>query len=102
MIDTDETNFSHNLLLTDRQVASLCNVFANNSSNNIKLSKTQLSKIIHPVWFFGKCLQPLTKVGLPLMKNVPTFLAKIVLVPLGLTAAAEDTGIPKISWGLEQ
>ena len=42
------------------------------------------------------------KVGLPLMKNVPTFLAKIVLVPLGLTAAAEDTGIPKISWGLEQ
>ena len=38
MIDTDETNFSHNLLLTDRQVASH-NAFANNSSDNIKLSK---------------------------------------------------------------
>ena len=40
----DETNFPHELLLTDRQVSSICKVFANNSSTNIKFSKTQLSK----------------------------------------------------------
>ena len=42
----DDTNFPHKLLLTNRQVANLCKVFANNSSADIKLSKTQLSKII--------------------------------------------------------
>ena len=40
----DETNFLHKLLLTDRQVANLRKVFTNNSSTDIKLSKTQLSK----------------------------------------------------------
>ena len=42
----DDTNLSHKLLLTNRQVSNLCNAFANNLSANIKLSKTQLSKII--------------------------------------------------------
>ena len=43
----DETNFPHRLLLTNRrQVASLRKAFANYSSNDIKLSKTQLSKMI--------------------------------------------------------
>ena len=39
-------NFPHKLLLTDRQVANLCKAFANNSSVNIKLSKTHLFKMI--------------------------------------------------------
>ena len=42
----DETNFPHELLLTDRQVFSVRKAFANNSSADIKFSKTQLSKII--------------------------------------------------------
>ena len=42
----DETNFSHKLLLTDRQVSSIRKAFSNNSSVDIKFSKTQLSKII--------------------------------------------------------
>ena len=42
----DDTNFPHKLLLTNRQVANLCKVFANSSSTDIKLSKTQLSKMI--------------------------------------------------------
>ena len=42
----DETNFSHKLLLINGQVANLRKVFANNSPTDIKLSKTQLSKII--------------------------------------------------------
>ena len=40
----DETNFPHELLLTDRQVSSIHKAFSNNSSVDIKFSKTQLSK----------------------------------------------------------
>ena len=42
----DEINFSHKLLLTNRQVANLCKAFANHTLIYIKLSKTQLSKMI--------------------------------------------------------
>ena len=38
--------------------------------------------------FLGKRLGPLLKTGLPLMKSVIKPLAKSVLIPLGLTAAA--------------
>ena len=41
----DKTNFQHKLLLTDRQVLRLRKAFTNNSSANIKLSKTQLNMI---------------------------------------------------------
>ena len=36
----DETSFPHKLLLTNRQVSNLRKSFANNSSANMKLSKT--------------------------------------------------------------
>ena len=42
----DKGNFLHELLLTKRQVSSIHKAFANNSSTDIKFSKTQLSKII--------------------------------------------------------
>ena len=48
--------------------------------------------------FLGKLLGPLLKTGLPLMKSVITPLAKSILIPLGLTAAAAaavDAGIHK-------
>ena len=89
----DKTNFPHELLLTDRQVSSIRKAFANNSSVDIKFSKTQLSKMIQPGGFLGKLLGPLLKRGLPLMKSVITPLAKSVLIPLGLTAAAADAEI---------
>ena len=47
--ENDETKFPHKLLQTDRQVASLClcKVFGNNNvSANMKLPKTQLSKVV--------------------------------------------------------
>ena len=93
----DETNFLHELLLTDRQVSSIRKAFSNNSSANIKFSKTQVSKMIQSGGFLGKLLGPLLKTGLPLMKNVITWLTKSVLIPLGLTAAAlaADAGIHK-------
>ena len=41
----DENNFSHKLLLSNTQILRIRKAFANNSSANIKLSKTQLHKI---------------------------------------------------------
>ena len=84
----DKINFPHELLLTNRQVANLRKAFASNSSTDIKLSKTQISKIIQSGGFLGRLLGPLLKTGLPLIKNVIKPLAKSVLIPLGLTAAA--------------
>ena len=93
----DEANFPYELLLTDRQVSSIRKAFSNNSSVDIKFSKTQLSKMIQSGGFLGKLLGPLLKTGLPLIKNVITPLAKSVLVSSGLTAAASaaDAGIHK-------
>ena len=53
--------------------------------------------MIQPGRFLGKLLGQLLKTGLPLIKNVITPLAKIVLIPLGLTAAASaaNAGIHK-------
>ena len=91
----DNTNFPHELLLTNRQVENIRKAFANHSSTDIKLSKTQLSKMIQSGGFLGRLLRPLLKTELPLMKSVTKPLAKSVLLPLGLTAAASvaDAGI---------
>ena len=45
MVGDNENNFPQKLLLTNRQVANIRKAFANHSSSDIKLSKTQLSKI---------------------------------------------------------
>ena len=89
MIGDNETNFPHQLLLINRQVANIRKAFADNSSIDIKISKTQLSKMIHSGGFLGRLLGPLLKTRLPLIKNVIKPLAKSVLTPLGLTAAAD-------------
>ena len=52
----DEANLPHKFLLTDTQVSSLRKAFAYNSSANIKLSKTKLSKMLQ----FGGFLDPLS------------------------------------------
>ena len=90
----DNTNFPNELLLTNSQVANIHKAVAKYKSTDIKLSKTQLSKMIQSGGFLGKLLGPLLKAGLPLIKNVIKPLAKSVLIPLGLTAAAE-AGIHK-------
>ena len=71
--------------------------FANYLSTDIKLSKTQISKMIQSGEFLGRPLGPLLKTGLPLVKNAIKPLAKSVLIPLGITAAASaaDAGIHK-------
>ena len=93
------TNFPYKLLLTNRQVTNLRKAFANYLSTDIKLSKAQLSKMIQSGEFLSRLLGPLLKTGLPLMKNAIQPLAKSVLIPVGLTAAAsaEDARIHKKS-----
>ena len=46
----------------------LRNAINNNMSNDLKLSKAQISKIIQSGGFLGKLLGPLLKTGLPLLK----------------------------------
>ena len=43
---SNETNFSLQLLLTNTQASSICKTFVNGSSADVKISKTQLSKMI--------------------------------------------------------
>ena len=73
------------------QVSRLRKAFANGSSANIESSKTQLHKIGQSGGFLGKLLGPLLKTGLPLIENILKLLAKSVLMPLALTAAASAT-----------
>ena len=81
----------HELLITTRQKTKLRNAFNNNMPTDLKLSKPQISKIIQCGGFLGSLLSrlagPLTKVVIPLAKNV--------IPPLGITAAAlaTDAGI---------
>ena len=57
--------------------------FANYLSIDIKLLKTQLSRMIQSGGFLGRLLGLLLKTGLPLTKHVVKPLAKSVLIPLG-------------------
>ena len=83
----------HELLLTRRQKTKLRNAFNNNMSVDIKCSKAQISKIIQSGGLLGSLL---SKLAGPLMK-IAVPLAKSVLAPLGITAAAStlDAGIQK-------
>ena len=89
----DGNGLPHELLLTTRQRTKLRNAFNNNMSTDVKLSKAQISKIIQSGGFVGLLLSqlagPLMKVAVPLAKNI--------LAPLGITAAASaiDAGIQK-------
>ena len=77
------SNSNDNTNLTNRQVTNIRKAFAKNTSIDIKLSKTQLPKMIQSGGFLGKLLGklagPLMKVAVPLAKNV--------LAPLGISAA---------------
>ena len=81
------------LLLTTRQNTKLRNTVNNNMVTDIKLSRTQIKKLIQSGGFLGLLL---SKLAGPLMK-VAMSLAKNVLAPLGLTAAmsAIDRSIQK-------
>ena len=94
----DGNDLPHELLLITRQKTKLRNAFSNNMSTDLKFSKAQISKIIQSGGFLGSLLSKLAgsliKVAIPLAKNV--------LAPLGITAAASvviDAGIQKKIYG---
>ena len=97
----DERNLLHKLVLTNTKVSKLFKAFKNGSSTNIKLSKTQLHKIGQSEGFLDRLLGPLIKTGLPLIRNILKLLAKNVLIPLQLIAAASaaDATIQKKMFG---
>ena len=78
---------SHVIRNSDDEI-NLRKAFANKSSIDIMLSKTQLSKMIQSGTFLGRLLGPLLKTGLLLIKNAVKPLANSVLIPLELAAAA--------------
>ena len=85
--DSDyEANFPHKLLLTNRQVANLCEAFAKHTSTDIKLLKAQSTKMQNGG--FLRFLASLLKSGLPLLNSVIKPLGI-----LGLTAAASATDV---------
>ena len=89
----NENDLPNELLLTTRQKTKLRNAFNNNMSTDLKLSRAHTSKIIQSGGFLGSLLSklagPLMKLAIPLAKNV--------LAPLSITAAASaiDAGIQK-------
>ena len=79
----NRNNLHRELISTKRQATKLRNTYENNMSTDIKFFKTQISKIIPYGGFLG------LKVAVSLAKNI--------LAPLGITAAASaiDSGIQK-------
>ena len=92
----DGNALPHELLLTTRQKTKLRNAFNNNISTDLTVFKAHISNVIQSGGFLGSLLSklagPLMKVAIPLAKNV--------LAPLGITAAASalDAGIQKNTW----
>ena len=88
----DENYFFHKLFLTNTQVLRLCKAFANNSSANVKLSKTQFHIVGQSIiGFLGRLLGSLLKNRLFLLGNVLKPLAESISMPLGITTAASAT-----------
>ena len=81
-------NLPHKLLLTTRQKTKLRNTFENDMSINIKLSKAQISKMVQS--------GGLSKI-IGLLMKAAVSLAKFILAPLGIKAAASaiSAGIQK-------
>ena len=92
----NKNDLPHELLLTTRQKTKLRNSFNNNMSTDLKLSKSQVSKIIQSGGFLGRLLGPLLKTRLPLIKNVIKLLAKSVFLA-NLKSENEEYKIMRLS-----
>ena len=65
MKNFNRNNLPHELLLITRQNTTLTNVFKNNMSTDLKLSKTKISEIIQSGGLLGSLL---SKIAGPLME----------------------------------
>ena len=82
----NRNNLPYELLLITQQQTELRNAIGKNMSNDIKLSRAQISKIIQS-WRFLSSL--LSKLEDPLIKVAVPF-AKIISVPLAITADVSE------------
>ena len=98
----DKNDSPHELLLTTRQKTKLRNASNNKTSADLKLSKTQIVKMIQSGGFLGSLLSKLAGLLMKIAIAIP--FAKNVLAPLGITAAtsALDAGIQNKYMDLEQ
>ena len=84
----EDEKLPHELFLTRRQTTKIRNTFANNMSTNIKLSKSQISKIIQSSRSFGSWLGNLgkkapTNVAIPLARdNLPGLISNLTSNPM--------------------
>ena len=67
----EDEELPHELFLTKRQTTKIRNVFSNNMSTDIKLSKDQISKINQSSGSFGSWLGNLGKKALTNISNLP-------------------------------
>ena len=74
----DEANFPQKLLLTKRQALKLLKAFENIFSPNIKLSKTQLFRLVQSGEPFGRLFAPLIKSILLLIKMLLNNYLKVI------------------------
>ena len=90
-------NLPHELILKTRQATKLRNGIENNIPTDIQLSRGPISEMIQSGGFLGSLL---SKLAGPLMK-VAVSLAKNILAPSGITAAAPaiDAEIQKKIYG---
>ena len=83
----NEADFSHKLVLTNREVANIRKAFANRTSTDIKFSKAQLTRM--QKGGFLRFLAPLLKPGLPLLKSV--------IKPLGLLGLTDVASVTDVA-----
>ena len=80
----EDEEFPHEIFLTTRQTTKIRNIFANNMSTDIKLSKTQVSKMIQSGGLLRNILGNLgkkliTDLAIPLArKNLPGLVSNLV------------------------
>ena len=91
----DQNNSSTQIVINYYISFKVCKAFANGSSANINLSKTQLQQIWKKGQFLCRLLRPLLKTGLPFEKNVLKSLPKSILITFRLSALATDGAIHK-------
>ena len=81
----EDEELPHELFLTTRQTTKIGNVFANNKSTDVKLSKAQISKIIQSDGSFGSWLgnlgkKSLTNIAITLARdNLPGLVSNLTL-----------------------
>ena len=74
---SDKTNFPHKLLLTNKQVSKIRKAFTNDSSANIKFSKTQLSKMVQLSGFLPAFFDSLPNVMTDIISGKTTLMELI-------------------------